>query len=120
MVRSIEKSNDLIGNRTRDLPACGILPQPTTLPHTSLLLTGTDCRTGVRVSAGVCVDIYIHAPERLSNLALARRGNLGATMMIVIIIDCIIISTVIFVVVVVVVVFRMFLTINSDCFPKQH
>jgi hypothetical protein len=32
-IRSIEKSNDLIGNRTRDLPACGIVPQPTTLPR---------------------------------------------------------------------------------------
>jgi hypothetical protein len=30
-IRSIEKSNDLIGNRTRDLPACSIVPQPTTL-----------------------------------------------------------------------------------------
>jgi hypothetical protein len=32
-ITSIEKSNDLIGNRTRDLPACSILPQPTMLPH---------------------------------------------------------------------------------------
>jgi hypothetical protein len=31
-IRSIEKSNDLIGTRTRDL-ACSIVPQPTTLPH---------------------------------------------------------------------------------------
>jgi hypothetical protein len=31
-IRSIEKSNDLMGNRTRDLPACNIVPQPTTLP----------------------------------------------------------------------------------------
>jgi hypothetical protein len=30
-IRSIEKSNDFIRNRTRDLPACGIVPQPTTL-----------------------------------------------------------------------------------------
>jgi hypothetical protein len=30
-VRSIEKSNDLIGNQIRDLPACNIVPQPTTL-----------------------------------------------------------------------------------------
>jgi hypothetical protein len=30
-IRSIEKSNDLIGNRTRDLPACSIVPQPTKL-----------------------------------------------------------------------------------------
>jgi hypothetical protein len=32
-IRSIEKSNELIGNRTRDLPACSIVPQPTTLPR---------------------------------------------------------------------------------------
>jgi hypothetical protein len=25
----LRKSNDLIGNRSRDLPACSILPQPT-------------------------------------------------------------------------------------------
>jgi hypothetical protein len=31
-IRSIKKSNDLIGNRTRDLPACSIVPQPTKLP----------------------------------------------------------------------------------------
>jgi hypothetical protein len=29
-IRSIEKSSDLIGNRTRNLPACSIAPQPTT------------------------------------------------------------------------------------------
>jgi hypothetical protein len=32
-IRSIEKSNDLIGIRTRDLPACSIVPQPVTLPR---------------------------------------------------------------------------------------
>jgi hypothetical protein len=30
---SIKKSNDLNGNRTRGLPACSIVPQPTTLPR---------------------------------------------------------------------------------------
>jgi hypothetical protein len=30
-IRSIEKSNNLIGIRTRDVPACSIVPQPTTL-----------------------------------------------------------------------------------------
>jgi hypothetical protein len=30
-IRWIEKSNDLIGNRTRDLPASSIVPQPTAL-----------------------------------------------------------------------------------------
>jgi hypothetical protein len=28
-----EKSNELIGIRTCDLPVCSIVPQPTTLPH---------------------------------------------------------------------------------------
>jgi hypothetical protein len=29
----LKKPNDLIGNRTRDFPACSIVPQPTTLPR---------------------------------------------------------------------------------------
>jgi hypothetical protein len=32
-VRSTEKANDLIGNRTHDFPACSIVPEPTTLPR---------------------------------------------------------------------------------------
>jgi hypothetical protein len=33
IIRSIEKSDDLIGNRTRVRLACSIVPQPTTLPR---------------------------------------------------------------------------------------
>jgi hypothetical protein len=33
IIRSIKKFDDLIGNRTCDLPACSIVPQPTTLPR---------------------------------------------------------------------------------------
>jgi hypothetical protein len=29
----LKKSNDLIGDRTLDLPACSIVPQPTTPPR---------------------------------------------------------------------------------------
>jgi hypothetical protein len=36
-VRSIKKSSD-IGNRTRDLPACSTVPQPTTLPRAPNIL----------------------------------------------------------------------------------
>jgi hypothetical protein len=32
-IRSSEKSSDLIGNQTHDLPACSIVPQPATLPN---------------------------------------------------------------------------------------
>jgi hypothetical protein len=31
-IRSMEKSSGLIGNRTHDLSACSIVPQPNTLP----------------------------------------------------------------------------------------
>jgi hypothetical protein len=34
-IKSSEISNCLIGNRTRDLPACSIVSQPTTLPRAS-------------------------------------------------------------------------------------
>jgi hypothetical protein len=39
-IRSSEKSSDLIGNRTRDLPVCSIVPQPTTLPRAPRPFTG--------------------------------------------------------------------------------
>jgi hypothetical protein len=37
-LRQLKKSNDLIGNRTRFLPAFSIVPPPTTLPlqHTNI------------------------------------------------------------------------------------
>jgi hypothetical protein len=30
---TLKKYNDIIGNRTRELPACSIVPQSTTLPR---------------------------------------------------------------------------------------
>jgi hypothetical protein len=38
--KSIEKLIDLIGNRTRDLPACSIVSQPTTLQRAPLTKQG--------------------------------------------------------------------------------
>ena len=32
-IMSMKKSNDTIGNRTRDIPACGTVPQPTAPPR---------------------------------------------------------------------------------------
>jgi hypothetical protein len=32
-IKLIEKSIDLFGDRTRNFPACSVVPQPTTLPH---------------------------------------------------------------------------------------
>jgi hypothetical protein len=39
MIRSIEKFSDLIRNKTRDLPACSIVPQQTTLPRVPHILS---------------------------------------------------------------------------------
>jgi hypothetical protein len=36
-LRQLKKVNDFIGNRTRDLPACSTVPQPTTLPRVPVL-----------------------------------------------------------------------------------
>jgi hypothetical protein len=36
-IGSFEKSNYLIGNRTRDLPACSVEPEPTTLPSVPVI-----------------------------------------------------------------------------------
>jgi hypothetical protein len=38
-IRSVEKSSELIGNRTCDLLACSIVPQPTMLPHAPIIST---------------------------------------------------------------------------------
>jgi hypothetical protein len=38
-IRLLEKSNDLNGNRTRDLPVCSIVPQSTTLPRAPIWKT---------------------------------------------------------------------------------
>ena len=35
-VMSMENPNDTIGNRTRDLPTCSAVPQPTALPRTTV------------------------------------------------------------------------------------
>jgi hypothetical protein len=52
-IRSIERSSDPIGNQTRDLPACNIVPQPTTLLLTPSLfiidLRNTFCSCNMNV-----------------------------------------------------------------------
>jgi hypothetical protein len=39
-VFNVKKSSDVIRKRTRDLPACSIVPQPTTLNKCSFRITG--------------------------------------------------------------------------------
>jgi hypothetical protein len=70
-IRSIEKSSVLIGTRTRDLPACSIVPQPTTLPRAPNCLrvgTGNEmyifgsrriCKERINTRACVCVCVCV-------------------------------------------------------------
>jgi hypothetical protein len=51
-IRSIEKSNDLIANQTRDHPASSIVPQPTTLPRAPMRLSAQ------RISIKFCISVY--------------------------------------------------------------
>jgi hypothetical protein len=46
-IGSIEKCNYLIGNRTRDLPACSTVPQPTTLERYMGIIISKQCICGV-------------------------------------------------------------------------
>jgi hypothetical protein len=41
---SLKKSNDLIGNRTRDFPVCSIVPQAITLPLVEKRVVRSDRR----------------------------------------------------------------------------
>jgi hypothetical protein len=59
MIRSI-KVTDLIGTRTRDLPACSIVPQPTTLPR-ALSFTFTFKILSVIIRS---IEIYVVSDEQ--------------------------------------------------------
>jgi hypothetical protein len=52
---SIKNSNDSIGNRNRDLPACSTVLQPTALPRAPY--------TYVCVCVCVCVSVFLYIYE---------------------------------------------------------
>jgi hypothetical protein len=59
-MRLIEKPNDLTGNRTPDVPACIIVPEPTTLPLGCLYFLGVLRKTTWNLSIfGVATDIHV-------------------------------------------------------------
>ena len=39
-IMSMKNSNGTIGNRTRDLPTCSAVPQPTALPRAPFVISG--------------------------------------------------------------------------------
>jgi hypothetical protein len=56
-IRSTEKSNDLIRNRTRDLLACSIAPQPTTLLRVPLYSGSAYANTILNVTKNLKIKI---------------------------------------------------------------
>jgi hypothetical protein len=55
-IMSIKNSNDTIGNRTRDLPACSTVPQPTVTPRAP------------RVIPTTLKFIHLHASDAVHNV----------------------------------------------------
>jgi hypothetical protein len=79
-VRSIEKPNDLIGNRTCDLAACSVVPQAATLPRaqTSVYVLKTKCSRkylGLRMPIQSC-KFRILYDEKHENIYTSRIVNL--------------------------------------------
>jgi len=55
----MKNSSDTIGNRTRDLPVCSAVPQPTASPRCCIIGIGTVCDP--------CMGCYV-LPVTLENL----------------------------------------------------
>jgi hypothetical protein len=65
-IRSLEKSSDLIGNRTCDYPACSILPQPITLPGATRVLDVGGLKARRYDFMLVELKLWILMPEKCS------------------------------------------------------
>jgi hypothetical protein len=74
---STEKSNDLIGNRIRVIPACSIVPQPTTLlraPH--IQWTDTTNREGITNKSSYSVK-FMHDNRKNRNVRMSTEYEGG-------------------------------------------
>jgi hypothetical protein len=69
--RSVEKSDDLMWNRTRPLPACSVVPQPTMLPRVSNV---TLCFTKTSVRNIFRSDIYSVSYPRVTLTILCTKA----------------------------------------------
>jgi hypothetical protein len=69
----LEQFNDLIGTRTRDLPACSVALQPTTLPRATDILQLKTKNTLLPVS---CTSCHVLASEFHDNERRSRYQSL--------------------------------------------
>jgi hypothetical protein len=56
MILSRKNSNDTIGNRTRDLPICSVVPQPTSPPRAPIYIYIYIYIKAVRIEAYVALS----------------------------------------------------------------
>jgi hypothetical protein len=68
----LKKFNDLVGKRSRDLPAYSIVPQPTTLPRAPLLLYTKTKHAGV-----ICSRLRCHVHFNFFNWYSGGGGGGG-------------------------------------------
>jgi len=67
---SMKNSNDTIGNRTRDLPACSAVPQPTTPPQVQYV------RSGNFIREMLLCEVISSCKAQAFNLRLSGSGEL--------------------------------------------
>jgi hypothetical protein len=77
-IRSIKKCNNLIGNRTGDLPTCRTMPQPTTLTRVPFyLLTYVNIRAKHTTTQHTKMLCYLRASQNYRKHVTAfRKPNL--------------------------------------------
>jgi hypothetical protein len=77
-IRPIKKCNKLVGNRTGDLTACSIVPQPTRLPRAPALYT-TDARIQINNYVVIYEDTVFtrltHKAMTVSNIFLTKMSK---------------------------------------------
>jgi hypothetical protein len=81
-MKSIKNLNDPIGNRTRDLPACSVVPQPTAPPPTPTYIVGyLDWYDPVKYNCLYMVYNLAPTTHKLrnisSNVGVSKRQKLG-------------------------------------------
>jgi hypothetical protein len=59
----MKNSNNTIGNRTRDLPTCSAMPQPTALPRAPVSSLQTSCIAVTCVCCCVFTEVFVRVSE---------------------------------------------------------
>jgi hypothetical protein len=64
----MKNSSDTIGNRTRDIPACSTVPQPTAPPRTLYRVEFLNLRCHLKKEAEFPELLNLKKPEKMGNI----------------------------------------------------